>query len=59
MHSPLYTNVNYASQVSSQITLIGVFGSIDLKSPKISDDDPATVEAMTWFSRQLDPQIGH
>ena len=47
------------SQVSNQITLTGEFWPTILIYPKISDEDPPTVEAMIWFCLQLDPQSGH
>ena len=44
--------------MSNQNTLTAVFESSALKSPKISELDSPTDDAMIWFLRQLDPHVG-
>ncbi len=59
MHPLPYTPMPLCiCHVPNQITLAGECESAVLISPKISDKDPPTVEAMTWFCLQLEPQVG-
>ena len=56
---PIHQVIFSARYVPNQITLTLDFLSTDLISPKISDEDLPSVDAMIWPSFQSEPQLGH
>ena len=56
---PIHQCIFLSRYVPNQITLTLDFLSTDLISPKISDEDLPSVDAMIWPSFQSESQLGH